>query len=280
LKIENSTLQDILSPGGDQRERRMLQFQEAQHEATALGNRTGSFRVRSQSAEEEEEIKVLRSELLRVAPNGWFIFTELADLLKATYQVRLLLGSAEGEDRASRENIERVFDQLLKCGLTKDYVLLVALSGHGLQMPVNRNGQKIDTPFFCPRGAVPGRTETMVNLSDWLDRLRNERAGSNFMLVDACRNNPDPTRGTKGIDGDLALDLPPGMGIFFSCSRGERSRESPKAGGGHGLFFHFVLEALKGDAVRSQDGNLFVFTLRSPFSFLEKIAPKRYGNLF
>jgi Caspase domain len=36
----------------------------------------------------------------------------LATLLKPAYQIRLLLGSAEGEDRATRENIEQAFDQL------------------------------------------------------------------------------------------------------------------------------------------------------------------------
>src|SRR5262249_27069516 len=130
----------------------------------------------------------------------------LAELLKTSYQVRLLLGSAEGENRATRDNIERAFDQLLKGGLTKDDTFLIALAGHGVQTPLNCNGQKTDPPFFCPRDAVRNAPETLVNVSDWLDRMGDRRAGNNFFLIDACRDDTDPTRGARGLDGDLALN--------------------------------------------------------------------------
>jgi hypothetical protein len=46
------------------------------------------------------------------------------------------------------------------------------------------------------------------------------------------------------------------MAIFFSCSKGEQPRESPKANGGHGLFFNFVVEGLRNETLRNHRGEL------------------------
>src|ERR1700682_330597 len=90
----------------------------------------------------------------------------------------------------------------------------------------------------------------MLNLSALIESLGVRGGGTNLFLVDACRNDPDPTRG-RGIDGEVALSLPKGMAVFFSCSKGERAQESAKAGGGHGLFFHYVLKGLEDKSIRN-----------------------------
>jgi uncharacterized caspase-like protein len=76
---------------------------------------------------------------------------KLSQLLSPVYQVKLLLGGAQGDKQASKANIERVFGELFRSELSKDDVLLIALAGHGLQHPVKRKGQTRDEPFFCPR---------------------------------------------------------------------------------------------------------------------------------
>jgi tetratricopeptide (TPR) repeat protein len=176
---------------------------------------------------------------------------ELSKALANSYQVQLLLGSAADENRrATRANVEAALDRLFNSGLTKDDMVLIAVAGHGQQCTSTHDGQKHDEPFFCPRDAVPGDPATLVNLSRLIERLGDRGGGTNLLLVDACRNDPDPSRG-RGIDGDLVYSLPKGMAVFFSCSKGERAQESAKAGGGHGLFFNYVLEGLTNESIRN-----------------------------
>jgi tetratricopeptide (TPR) repeat protein len=181
---------------------------------------------------------------------------ELARLLKGNYQVELLLGRAvEKSKQATKANIDAALDKLLCAGLTKDDTVLVALAGHGQQCPIERDGRKHDEPFFCPRDALPTDAKTLVNLSLLIERLGERGGGANMLLVDACRNDRDPTR-SGGFEGELALRLPKGMAAYFSCSKGEKAQESEKAGGGHGLFFYYVLEGLKSAELRNGRGEV------------------------
>jgi tetratricopeptide (TPR) repeat protein len=180
---------------------------------------------------------------------------ELKRLLTPTYNVRLLLGSAKGKDLASKANIERAFNALFRSELSKDDTVLIALTGHGQQVSIDRKGHKGNEPFFCPSGAVPGDVSTLINLSELIERLAERGGGTNLLMVDACRNDPDPTRG-RGIDGEMISQLPAGMAVFLSCSQGEKAHESKKAGGGHGLFFHYVLEGISGTGGRNSQGDV------------------------
>jgi TPR repeat protein len=172
--------------------------------------------------------------------------TELAKELRAAgYDVRLLTGS--GADRATKANIDKALAEVLK-KVTKKDTLLVALAGHGQQVEVKEAGGRVKVEaFFCPRDAVLGQPQTMVSMSFVMQQLDEKGGGTNLVLVDACRNDPTPGRG-RGIDGNRVEALPEGTAVLFSCSKGQRAFESPKAGGGHGVFFHFVLEGLRGKA--------------------------------
>ena len=75
--------------------------------------------------------------------------------------------------------------------------------------------------------------------------LNEQGAGSNLVLVDACRNVIDPNKGLKGVSGNL-LAPEKGTMVFFSCDEKQTSQETAKAGEGHGVFFHCVLETLRG----------------------------------
>jgi serine/threonine protein kinase len=180
---------------------------------------------------------------------------ELASLLRQDYQVHMLLGTGAYGQRATKHNIERALNELLRSGLSKDDTVLIAVVGHGQQFAVQRDGSRRDEVFFCARDSVSGDAATMVNLSGLIERLAERGGGTNLLLIDACRADPDSTRG-PGIDGDPVLNLPRGMALFFSCSKGERAEESTKAGGGHGLFFHFVLEALRNEGIRNANREL------------------------
>lgn len=167
---------------------------------------------------------------------------ELAAVLRpAGYRVRLLLGSSAGADEATRANITAAIDDVLG-RVNKNDVLVIGLAGHGVQVPVTGNREE---PFFVPKDGVPDQTNSMVSLDKLLQKL-NDESGSqaNLVLVDACRDNPDPNRG--GISGHK-ITTTDGTAILFSCSRGQKAYENEALK--HGLFFHFVLKGLRGAAV-------------------------------
>jgi formylglycine-generating enzyme required for sulfatase activity len=170
---------------------------------------------------------------------------DLAKLLEpAGYKVSLLTGSARDANRKpTLANIKRELETALT-GVTKRDTVLVALSGHGLQPEGTKDS------YFCPSDANPKKPATLLPLTGkdgLVEQLADSGVGVKLLLVDACRNNP-ADKGMKGLDGDRVETLPRGMAALFSCSPGQRSFETDKAGGGHGVFFHFVLEGLRGKA--------------------------------
>jgi len=192
--------------------------------------------------------------------------TELEKELRAGGydEVFTLLGSAKGENKATAENCRKAFQKLLARKLTKRDLLVVALAGHGQQTKPSPDAKESE-PFFCPKDADPADATSLIAINDWLDLIDQKGAGTNLLLVDACRSDPDPSRGRSGgIDGNrIRLPKDPnrdpnssgGTVVFFACSRGQQAYESEKADGGlkdskggHGVFFHFVLKGLRGEA--------------------------------
>lgn len=132
--------------------------------------------------------------------------------------------------------------------LSKDDVVVIALSGHGRQALQGTE----EHPFFCPYDAHPKDVSTMLSLNWLMDRLKEDSASSqNLLLVDACRDNP--SRGGKGVDGSTVTGLPNKLSILFSSSAGKQSYEADEIK--HGIFTHFVLDGLRGQAADS-DGDV------------------------
>jgi formylglycine-generating enzyme required for sulfatase activity len=72
-------------------------------------------------------------------------------------------------------------------------------------------------------------------------------AGSKLVLVDACRNELELKKqfSTRSLDA-RGVSIPTGVGALFSCSAGQYAHEAKRLK--HGVFFHFVLQGLKGEA--------------------------------
>jgi len=129
--------------------------------------------------------------------------------------------------------------------------LLIALVGHGLTRKIkvkDAQGNEVEksTGFFCPLNADIRDTRSMIALDDLYAALEQSKAGVKVMLVDACRDNP-----TEGNTGGIPFAPPPvpaSVAALFSCSDGEVAWEDADLGGGHGVFFHYVIEGLKGAA--------------------------------
>jgi uncharacterized caspase-like protein len=139
---------------------------------------------------------------------------DLADLLKqAGYQITLLSDRAghDDKDRApTRANIERELKAVLDRAGKKDTVL-IALAGHGMQF----EGEK--DAYFCPTDARPfkDRTDSLVSLGGMYRQLEQSFAGVKVLLVDACRDDPDAGRGTRGVNADNSPRPPSGVAALF-----------------------------------------------------------------
>lgn len=178
------------------------------------------------------------------------------ELTKLGFEVTVLLGSAEGDQQATKANIERVARQIV-APLGKQDIALVMLSGHGQQLdrapdsPTPPQGFDFDSSdsYFCPVDARLNDPRSQVSLSYLLDDVLALDVGRKMLLVDACRDVPaDPSargKNAKGIEG-RQIRLREGTAVYFSCSAGQQSFEKDELG--HGLFTHCVLEALRGEA--------------------------------
>ncbi len=190
--------------------------------------------------------------------------TDLAAALEsAGYATTLLTdtrGKKDGALEPTRENIEKALKTVLgKC--KRDDAVLVVFAGHGLRS----DGKP--TAFLCPKDAkpLPDGTDTLIPIDALCKNLAGSSAGTKVLLVDACRSK-------EGIEGDK-VKIPDGVLALFSCSAGERAVEHKDLA--HSVFFHQILEGLKGKAA---DGNDAV-TFASLAMHLHTEVPKQAAKL-
>jgi hypothetical protein len=178
------------------------------------------------------------------------------------FAVRLLTttrGKRDPRDAPTAANIRTALAELIQNGLRHDLVL-VALSGHGLQVEVQDpkgTGKSRSYPYFCPADAdltgvdyATGRSKSLINLNGLFEDLGQCGAGAKLVLVDACRVELRGKAPSRSFGAEIAL-VPRGVTALFSCKPGERSFDSIKLG--QSVFFHFVLEALRGKAKNDSD---------------------------
>ncbi len=169
--------------------------------------------------------------------------TTLAEVLKERgYVVKLLTDDTGKQDKQAlptKANIDREVKIILDAAKRGDAVVL-AFAGHGLQFAGDKES------YFCPLDARPlkARADSLVSTKSIYEAMEASHASSRILLVDACRNDPDPTRG-RGID-PVSAPPPRGVAVFFSCDAGQKALEQDKLG--HGVFFHHLIEGLSGKA--------------------------------
>jgi formylglycine-generating enzyme required for sulfatase activity len=184
--------------------------------------------------------------------------TELAELLyQAGYLpeniVLMTDTSALKNPRFSpeRSKVLQEVDNLLRDKSTSDSVL-IAFAGHGVQFKGD------DDNFFCPRDAIVDNRDTLVSMTDVYRRLNECKARTKLLFSDACRNDPllAASRGLQIIDDSVSTPAPPEKGIaaFYSCSKDQAAYEDASLR--HGVFFHFLIAGLCGDADFNGDGGI------------------------
>ena len=184
---------------------------------------------------------------------------ELAKVFRDTLKFDRVV-VVKGKD-ATRKGIEEELMKAIKT-LGKEDLLVTALSGHGLQFEIVPGAEEA---YFCPVDAVcPRRNEgtgpknrgdNLYSMKELTAVLR-QNAGTNLLLVDACRNEPPlDGKGAKGVEGVDDYPVEQRMAIFFSCSARQKAWENKNAGGGHSVFTWCVLQGLRGDAA-DRDGEI------------------------
>lgn len=184
---------------------------------------------------------------------------DLAKFLKeAGYRRVVLMTQTVGADETRylplAANIRKELKGLLEDRQENDSVL-VAFSGHGIQFKGDPDS------YFCPADARLSDRTSLISTSDVYKLLDASGAGVKLLFIDACRNDPRAEISKARAEVDLESvtrpqrKLPPGgLAVFFSCSEGERSFESPRLK--RGVFFHFVLKGLQGGADFDKDGRV------------------------
>jgi hypothetical protein len=136
--------------------------------------------------------------------------------------------------------------------LAEDDSVIVAFAGHGVQFKGETES------WFCPADAVLKDRRTLVSMAGVYRALESCRARDKILLVDACRNDPLPDISRAGreveldpVGGQPASEPPGSVLAFFSCSRGQKAFEDPGLEGG--IFFHFLVKGLEGDADLDSD---------------------------
>lgn len=191
--------------------------------------------------------------------------TKLAETLEAGgYQVTLMtqtVGRRQGDELMNpisdfiRDQIDAVLDNPF---LKDDDVVIVALAGHGVQYELTEDGKNTPHFYFCPGDADIRKVRTanditdrnrLIDLQELYTGLQKCKAGGKLLLVDACRNDPTKPSLTRSLASNTLPPLPPppgGTAAFFSCSQHQKAFEDADLQ--HGVFFHNVIQALKGDA--------------------------------
>jgi hypothetical protein len=169
--------------------------------------------------------------------------------------VRLLTGQEKDSlDYPNKKNIDRELGRVVKKVGPSD-LIVVAFSGHGACLE--------GTSYLCPADAMLNKAEdTMITVKSVYEPLSQCKAGYKLLIVDACRNDPRKPR-ARSVERDDSLhqndfagsmkDPPTGILALVSCSAGETSLEDDSLQ--HGVFMHFVIDGLAGNA-RDRDGGI------------------------
>ena len=188
-----------------------------------------------------------------------------------TQNIYTILGSS-----ATKKNIEEAIQSVLvelKKYAGEESVLLFAFSGHG------------GNEYIYPRETDPDRYQvTAYSLKEFLVSINNEKYQhvTPFIFIDACRDKNE---------SDIVFDLGDTRGytsnktvIFSACQSGEKSREHPTLG--HGIFFRYLIEGLRGYSPTRQDiagidyRELSPFVKKSVSSFCDENNESHFKSTF
>lgn len=150
------------------------------------------------------------------------------------------------DDQATLAGLKSYLQYTIK-SLAPDDLFIFYYAGHGFHDATGNRLSTYDT-------VVTNKTDTTLSLSDdLLKPLKESACTQALVFADACAEKMKDFIDSRDVISDLDrdevktfLDSAWYLGVFLSCSPGERSY--PSEGLGHGIWTHFLLEALSGKA--------------------------------
>jgi uncharacterized caspase-like protein/tetratricopeptide (TPR) repeat protein len=196
--------------------------------------------------------------------------------------VRLLVDSGEGHGKPTKaEILEGLNTWSTEANLGDDDTVFFAFSGHGFTDGNRAYLMPLDADTDSPqRTALP--VEKVYEL------LGKTGAGQRFIVVDACRNSPTRAAADNGRVSRSQLQAKEGSSIcqLFSCDDGQVSLEDESLESmlpgekGHGIFTHFLVRGLAGEANIHRDGEielaeLYEYTHQRVDEYVRQHYPER-----
>jgi len=161
-------------------------------------------------------------------------------------RIRLLTDTTD--EKPSRANILTALKAVADA-TEPDDLLLFYYSGHG--------EEKGDASYLVARdGRHLTLSDTAVSISRVKELMDGAAARAKVIVLDACHSGADiGGKGPKPMTVEFinrVFEQAEGMAILASCKQGQLSYESQAIG--QGVFTHFLLEALGGEADRDEKG--------------------------
>lgn len=168
--------------------------------------------------------------------------------------IRLLVN-----EQATARNIRSALTTFLR-GSTPDDVIFIYIAGHGAPDPYRLEDLYIlahDTEIMDI--AATGVSMALVN-----DAIQQAYAYNKVLITDACHSAGVGAAGTRSVNTNMVnaafleyMNNSTGGFVAFTASEANQlSQEGEQFGGGHGVFTHYFLEGLKGEA--DDDGDRVV----------------------
>jgi len=148
----------------------------------------------------------------------------------------------------SRQVFERALEELTSGAQAQD-TILVYFSGHGVLVAE----EQATAYLLFADGELRRAAETGLALPELERRLQAANARQRVLIADACQSE-DPSVPFRLKGGTVHLAPARADAWLYSATKGQASREDDRLG--HGVYTHFLLEALGGAADR--DGDLLV----------------------
>lgn len=199
-------------------------------------------------------------------------------------RIRALYDEPGSDARPTRDNILKAVEEVLSLA-TKDDTVVFAASTHGVSV----DGRS----FLCPpRADLTRPEESMIAVDDLYDRFLQAEVKKKLLLIDACRNEhlqktrniergkgkADPSQWIQATQAfDIRVRPPANQNILVltSCSPGEYSWEDSQLE--HGVFMHFLIQGMRGEAASPQTNLIDVIDL---FKFARDKSKEHVTRVF
>jgi formylglycine-generating enzyme required for sulfatase activity len=125
-------------------------------------------------------------------------------------------------------------------------VALFFFAGHGMQV----RGQNFIIPIGAELKSEPDVRLEAINVEVVMDQVTAARSRVNFMVLDACRNNPFERRFRGSPAGLASIDAPEGTLIAYATAPGKVASDGA---GANGLYTSELLKAIRSPGLRVED---------------------------